>query len=491
MLELAFGDLLARWRSRPSSARLTEVAIVGLGIAAAYLIGRTAAARGVEAVLWVLVPLGAILLLARPVLGMFLLIATLPLEDLVVFGDGISLTRLLGMGVFVIWLLVRMHRRESWKPLLRSGLFWAGLGLLGWILVSSLWASDASLALAGAFSILNLFLFALLVADQANSWFRIAWVAKALVLTGFLAAALTLQQYFLEGARRAGRGVAGGVNATAYILVIIMPFAFYLIRGHESRLWRLVGFLYIPAALVGVAVTFSRTSFLFLALALLLQLWEVIREGRGWGWLMLLGVVVLVVFLAVSTERIVERAETIFPYLESSLTGEEFDEGAMADRGFLYRVGWAIFVDYPLLGVGYGNFGPAYAVYQYQVPGAKGYWSNMGAHSAYLSLLTGLGLLGLVLLLVLLGVGLRSLTTSWPALRQTRDSSQFLLVQAITYSILLQIGYGFARPVQREKSLWLLLGLAVVVRRLAEQSRQEYVTSDSSHTVSLSAPGAG
>lgn len=469
----------------------TEVVLTGLALVIAVLLGPAVTNRGAEVFAWLGLPFGGLLVLLRPVLGMFSVAATLPLENMAMFGEGVTLTRALGMGVFGLWLLSKLVRRESWQPILTPSVVKATICLLVFMLASALWARDSSLTLVAVFSILSLSLWSLLVADLASSWHLIAWLAKLLVIAALVAAILTIQQYFVGGARRAGGGIAGGVNATAYALVTVVPFAFYLIRAQEGRLWRSLGSLYLTLASVGVAVAFSRTSYVMFTLAVLVQYRERISGRSRRGWLLLLAGVSVIVLSLTPLDLISERFQTIVPYVRSAITGETYEEDSMAFRGFLYRVGFAIFRDHPLIGIGYGSFGRAYAEYQYYVPGGLYFPdAEKSSHSAYLGYLVELGLPGLLLWTVILGIVLHNLIIALSTLSRTKPSMQGFLVQAVTYSFLLQLGYGFARPVHREKLFWLLLGLSVAVRRLAEQSQVLQADADvSSTTVSSSASG--
>jgi putative inorganic carbon (hco3(-)) transporter len=73
---------------------------------------------------------------------------------------------------------------------------------------------------------------------------------------------------------------------------------------------------------------------------------------------------------------------------------------AVVERMAHWQAGWAMFVDFPWLGVGAGNYAEAYPDY---------YVDNWGdplghAHNYYLNMLAELGVLGLAMLLLILGV---------------------------------------------------------------------------------------
>src|SRR5690606_6219213 len=117
--------------------------------------------------------------------------------------------------------------------------------------------------------------------------------------------------------RRAGDNIAGGINYTASFLVTILPFAFYVVRAGVSRLWALLGLLYIPLGIVAVTVTFSRSSYIMLVLALAANAWLLLRSRAGGGWLLLLVSLIAAAVYLTPQEAINERVQSIPPLLSS------------------------------------------------------------------------------------------------------------------------------------------------------------------------------
>ena len=480
------------------SPRTIKLVLIGMGIAMAGLLGRVVPSWGIQVLAGLLAPVGALLVLSQPVLGMYFLAAAIPLEGVSALGGGLTIIRLGGIFLFGAWLIPKLLRRESWRPLVSTGLFKAALLFAFFALTSMLWAMSTSKTSEFLFQLLRLILWSLLIADLANSWERMAWLAKMLVIGAQITATLTIHQFLTTG-MRAGAGIGGGINATAYLMVAVVPFAFYLLQAKENRFWSLVGLLYLGTACGAVAVTFSRTSYIMLSLVVLAQYWETIKTGVGRGKLILLaGVAVVALVVLMPRDLVTERVQSIASYVRLGIQGKENEEGVLPSRGFILHVGLAIFRDHPLIGVGYGNFGDAYLIYQHRVPYTySGYTNkaNRSPHNSYLGLLTEVGLIGLLLFWGLMaGIVLRNLIISWSllnkALDKTKPSKQLLFVQALTYCFLLQFGYALARNIQEEKLFWLLLGLSITVRNLVEQSRQSPVSNDNSSPVKQLSPSA-
>lgn len=466
-------------RLRPITSGVEQPVVVGLAIVGAGLLGLAVPSYGMIVLGALFLAAMALVLLTKPTLGLFILTATLPLESVGRLGPGLTTTKILGVIVFGMWLLYKLLHRESWQPVVSTNLFKASIALLSLGLLSLVWATYPSSSYRGLLQLVQLLLWSALIMDLADSWDRVLWLVRILMMAALTAVILVLAQYFVGEVNRAGAGITGGINKTSALIVTVIPFAFYFIRAQGSRLWRSVGLLYLLLTPVAVLVTFARQSYLLMPLAVLTQYWETIKGRTGRNALFMLTALILVVAaVLVSQNAVVDqvqrRIETIVPYVNSWITGEKAmfygRKYKSSGRGLHWRVGFTIFQDYPLLGAGYGNYGQHFLAYQYQVPGFDRYIDHARSpHSSYVGILADLGILGLVLWLVVLGVGVWNLKVAWSTAK-TKCPQYFWLVQAVTYSTVLQILYGFAHNIHTQKLFWLLMALTVVIRRLAKQT---------------------
>lgn len=454
-------SLAAAWPRRRA-----EIALVGLGLVAAALLGPALYYFGAEVFGWLALPFAGVLLLVRPVLGMLLVAGTLPIENLGMFGN-VTATRLLGIAVFAVWLTRKFGRRESWQAVTSTPFLVMTALLVGFAFLSSIWATYPADVYGAAAQLARMVLWSLLIIDLVTSWDRAVWLARALVVGGILTSVFVVQQYSVIlqqstemgetiGGNRAGQGIAGGLNYTAAVLTTILPLAFFLMRDREQKLWRGVAMLYIPLGVGAVALTQSRLSYAVLALVMVAEYWESIRLSGGLSWTVLaLGLGALLAILLAPQNLILER----FEVLRRDLYGE---------RIYLYRLAAMIYWDHPILGAGYDNFPRLFAEYQYLVPGGSASWSGLrGPHSSYAGFLADLGPVGLGLWLGLLGIAWRYLRRAWSALTAAGSLRIASLVKAVTYSLLAQFAYGWGSVVHRDKLVWLLLGLSVAIGHLA------------------------
>jgi hypothetical protein len=437
------------------------------------LVGVAMGLQGPEA----LIPVGvgvAVLILIRPVVGVLLFAASIPVQSLFVVGAGVTATRVVGMVVFGAWAANKVLRGESFRRVVASRLFVVGAAFVAFALASSLWASVPTAAVAGSVQLVQLYVWALIVIDFAPTWQRAEMLVRAFIVGGIIAALLTLQQYFFGGLTRAGDEITGGVNATAVMLVTLVPFGFYLFRSSRAEGWRACGFAYVAVAVVAVTLTFSRMNMLVLPALLVALTWETLRGTTGRGWMVaLLSAGCVLGALLVPWERVQERAGTIGPYIERTVGNGSALDRTSSGRGYHWKVGLAIGRDHPIAGAGFRNYGELFrSRYQFTVPGSdRVYQSRRNPHSAHIGMFADLGLVGLCLWLALLvGVGVRSVTRAWRATRFARASRAHLLVRALAYSVFLHVfAFGWYAATDQDKLFWALLGMTVVVAELTAQ----------------------
>lgn len=455
----------ARARSGPIVvAVLAILAVVLIGFGIGTLRPTAVAALSGLAVVPVLV--------AQPFIGIVAVTATFPFEAAVMFG-GATITKLLGVMVAAAWVLHKLLRGESWSAIARGGLLIIVALLLGFAALSIFWADHTDVIVSRLIRLGMLVALAFVILDLVNSWERAEWIAKALVIGGIIASCLTIAQYYGLGVRRAGEDIAGGIDATAVILVSMIPFAFFLLRAPKLQRWRLVGLLYLVLGLIAISLTLSRMAFLLVPIVLFAEYWRTFRARQGRFWVALLALVGVVAFIGyVPLDELRKRADTIQPYLKATLDEENTPEKTTSSRGYHIKIALAIFTDHPLVGVGYHNYGYHFLDYQHQVPGSKHIYTNpRSSHGTFYGILADLGIVGLLLWMGLLIVTFRNLKLAWSRLSSVRTAVPFMIVQALTFSFAIQTVYGFYDEIHEDKLFWLLVGLAVAIRQLSSRER--------------------
>jgi O-antigen ligase len=452
---------------RPNAAVLPVVFVLF-----ATVIGLAASLLGPLALIVVPAALGGFLLFFNPTAGVALLVFTIPLEAVFLVG-GNTITKLVGAFVVLSWTVVRLLRQESWWPLLTERWIWAAMAFVGLAGVS-LWWAEYFAGVQGQLQRLVLLLaLAVVMFDLLRSWNAVEWIVRVLVLSGMAAALLTVSQTLSLGVRRAGEGVTGGINATAMALVTLMPFGFYLVRSPRERtLWRVIGVVYLGLAVLGVTSTLSRMGFLLIPLVFTLVLWESLRTGVGRTPLAIMVAVTVIAGVAIiPADKVMDRIETIGPYVQGMVSPDDSLDPRMSGRGYHMKVALAIFADHPVRGVGYANYGSYFRDrYQFEVTGRDRFYLNArSAHSSYPLILAELGIPGLLLWGALLFLASRGLWRGWLLYRGDPASQRFMLTYAIGLAFVVQLLIGFYDETHTNKFFWLILGLVLAAGRLVDR----------------------
>ena len=161
----------------------------------------------------------------------------------------------------------------------------------------------------------------------------------------------------------------------------------------------------ILVVVIGLAIGMSRSRGAWLALVAGLLVVNLLLGPRVRAWTALATLVGALILLAGASnllpatisERIITAAQnfTIFDARSVRLTPENW---AIVERMATWQAGWEMFQDYPVLGVGAGNFDSAYRAYH-----LKGWEHPRGhAHNVYLNALAETGVLGLAAYLLFL-----------------------------------------------------------------------------------------
>jgi O-antigen ligase len=452
-------------RSRPGPAEVGVFLALAVGLALALSLGGVIGASGGQGFLLLIGGLVAIAMLRWPFAGFLVLLGSIAVENLIVLESarGATGTRLLGVAVFGAWGFGKLLRRESLVPLVRSRLALLGGALVAMALLSVLWARVPQAAFSGATQLIQFVALAVLTADMARSWKRLDAMVKVLVMGGTLAAILTLEQAIIGGARRAGDNIAGGINATALLLVTLTPLAFYLIRSGGARGWGLLGVAYVGVAVPAVVLTYSRMNLLVLPMILGLVALDTLRGRNGRMWVVMGGAIALAVGLfTVPTDRLAERAATIVPYLEGTIGGRDSGFVEPSPRGYHLRLGIEIARDHPVVGAGFRNYGHLFREeYQFVVPGpGQIYYSVRSPHSSHVGMMADLGMVGFALwVAILLWVGFIPAFRVRLATRWEPEEPRHLSAWAFSYAIGLQLFfYGWYNTIDRDKLLWVLVG---------------------------------
>jgi O-antigen ligase len=438
---------------------------------AALLVGILAAIRPELAVAAIvglaLVPI----VLARPIVGLCTVVFLSFLETYSAMTGVVSATKIVGGILILAWLgfIATANRRErddrslmSREPLLAASL----VLFVAWASTSLVWAEVPAIARSSLVRYaLNFVLFPIaLLAIRTPR--QVMWLIGTFVAGAATAVAFALLTGTIHDAAAEDRLKGAGLNPNqlgSYLVVVTLFAATLAANRRWSASARVVTLVVAALAGIGVFMTISRGALVGLAAALVLAP-LVMGRGRRFTALVFVTAAVLgsVTWYAVfAPTHAVER-----------ITHPEQAGGS--GREDLWRIGWRMVEDRPLLGVGAGNF-PEASIHYLLRPGGTQRDTfivdeKKVAHNIYLTVLSELGAVGLALFLLILGRCLLAALQAARRFAEQGDPTMELVARGLFLALLSLVVTDFFSSALYSKQLWVLLALAPALLAIAERS---------------------
>ena len=198
-------------------------------------------------------------------------------------------------------------------------------------------------------------------------------------------------------------GFLGDANDFSMALNMILPFALFGIFTAKKKIEKAYFIILIFLFVFVIIITESRGGFIGLA-SVLLYSW--IRSNKK----LILGSLMLMLLLL----AFIAAPPTYWDEVRSISTEntEENRYGTGAQRVYAWKIGWRIFLDNPIIGVGQGNY-PWRVGETEDIMGVQ--WqqrslAGRAAHSLYFTLLPELGIVGVVLFICLIVFSIKDLS---------------------------------------------------------------------------------
>ena len=416
--------------------QITRFTSLNLGIGAAALIC-VALIVGLPPMVAAGVIVGGIVLvgtLIDPVVGLYLTVASVIVQDIVPLPLGLTVTHAVGALALGAWLLAGLARREIRieKTLLVP---WV-LFLAALLLSAGLSHYNAVDSLKQVMRWLLAFLAFVITVATVTTPRRAMWLVIVIVAAGVLEALVGIRQYvlgagpFAIGAEIRAYGTIGKPNTFAGFLNMVWPLGAAVAYGCLLQWWRerttirwlLLGGAATGATLIvlaGVAVSFSRGALVGSAAAILVLV-VLVGGRRAVPLLVLLGVLGGVIVSQptllpdVLTKRVTSITDNLRIFDAGRVTVNDYNF-AVVERMAHWQAGAGMFLAHPVLGVGPDNFNKAYPAF------FVGRWSQSQghAHNYYIHIAAEAGILGLATYLLLIG---SVAALGWRALRLTRNT---------------------------------------------------------------------
>ena len=469
--------------------------LIGVVAIAAGIVGAVLATRIHNVALYILMLIGIIVLVVsiwKIEWGLFTLIAITyaRISDVAVHYYGAPsiaqpFIAFLALLLLLRWILLG-ERPRGW--LYSFGVI-AAYGLV--IFFSLFYAGDALRTQEGLFDFLKDAVIAIMLVllIQNKSYFRMA--AWGFLAVGILLGTIAVVQYLTGSFRNDYWGLAesdlmnivsgvegyrimgtyGDPNFFAQVMLVIIPIALNRVIYEKRAAFKVLSGWALMVCFLTVVFTFSRGGFLALCVVLgLLVLWR-----KPPLVVVLSGILILLLLIPFLPATYFDRIETILeyiPFLGADVRTEVSLRGRMSE----YAVGFQMFMDNPIFGIGYDNYAKNYLDYSMRI-GLDPRRTERSAHSLYLEVLAEQGLLGLLLF----GYVLYATFTSLKKARALFTKIDYLEFADLTLSFQVAfIGYLTAALFIHgayPRNMWLLIGVGLASFQAAKNEEQAMVSA--------------
>jgi probable O-glycosylation ligase (exosortase A-associated) len=305
----------------------------------------------------------------------------------------------------------------------------------------------------------------LVIAGAARGFFDVERVAFAYLASVGLYAGVVLARFNVGGDQwRLGALYAYDANDFATLAVMCLPLGVYFLFRSRPLWRRLVSA--VALGLLGIAFVWSGSRGGFLALVAVAAFLLLQYRAIPMRWRMLTTAALAVLFVSTASGTFWDKMKTVVE------PGEDYNLTSDAGRIAIWQRGMGYMLEYPLLGVGPGNFptaeGTISSVAQ-RTPSWRGVrWS--AAHNSFVQVAAELGIPGLVLFLGMLGSAfgaLRAVRRRFPYRPGERSPPPAQLADAMTASLIAFVVGGFFLSLAYRDLLYTMLALVIALWKVA------------------------
>jgi O-antigen ligase len=391
------------------------------------------------------IPLGVILILnVRWMLWVF--IAMLPMEMMLV-GDVVTIPKILGVLMLISWLLsiVRARRRIQFD----RSLFFYVLFLM-WGFISFFWTIDSAETTQKLITYSQLFVFYLILTNVVRTKKDIYSLLYALWFGGLVFVGFGIFDILTGQSNSRIEGVSG--NANLYALWCVTTLPAFLVVAKKGGLLGLVSVAGIIGLLVSSTYAQSRGGIISIAVfAIILLIYQQSRFRN--------------LFIVVLAGLLIWQFAPPDLWIRFESIGNETSIDRLRD---IWPVGWRLFTDHLLLGLGLGTNGTAL-----DLTGRLLTHKSIGSvHNAPLAIAMEVGIPGLVLYLAFIAIPSVRILTSIKKLKFYKQKGMLAIATFLIAGLAAFLASWIkGGALEFSKMLWLLLGLATCMANYADNLR--------------------
>jgi O-antigen ligase len=267
-------------------------------------------------------------------------------------------------------------------------------------------------------------------------------------------------------------------NSYAQIMVALIPFAVDRFMREKKLILRLLSGWAIFVILVTIYYTFSRGGFLALLVVGFLVFAR--QSSRPYAGILLLGILFFLAFQYLPAQY-TQRVTSLFQLVPGSNVSAKKDV-SLQGRASANIIGWVMFTDHPVLGVGVGNYNSNFGFYARRL----GLTHEAGsAHNLYLEIAAERGILGLLSFIAIIYSTFSVLQRTKASFLEKKFIEMANICEALTASL---AGYLVASIFLHDayvRYLWLLLGIAWSVPQVYKSLAGEKLAEDRANNMKM------
>jgi O-antigen ligase len=276
----------------------------------------------------------------------------------------------------------------------------------------------------------------------------------------------------VKGSGRGIGGFLGDENDFCMTMNMIIPFPFFLALSEVGK----KRILYLGLTLIFLTViilTQSRGGFVGL-LATIFYCW--LRTKKK---------VLTALLIAILAGFVLLIAPSSYWSEVRSIQEEGASKGTGGERVYTWGIGWHMFLDNPIIGVGQGNFPWVFKKYELQVTGSDEPFRGRSvagrmAHSIYFTLLPELGLIGTILFLGMVAKNIKDLNFIKKNLARKAkppgslsDSKWYHLALALEGSMIAYLVSGAFISILYYPNFWIFTGFVISLKLIVSRDGEK------------------
>lgn len=409
--------------------------------------------------------IGCLILLRSPFVGLLLLVALIPAEEIFLLPEGNrTILFVLGMAVVCFWLINVLQKKNALRFDVKSTTLASLFFVYG--LLSYFWAKEPALVLTRATSFLNMVIFYILFQGLVKNKKQLNLIFSAFFFSCCVYSLISITMYLGGSISRLSISETQNPNMFAINLGLSLMMAFYFFKSARNFFLKSLIFLAAFLPITAILMSGSRGVWLAFPLAIILVFLASSRKAKS----LAVGVVPLIIIVVFI--KLILASGFISLNVTQRLSGLLSIEGTQEAGGRLgiYGVAVAMIKDNPILGVGWDNFSPRIgdwlgkSTFSY----SYGVREEMSAHNSFLMVQSELGIIGTLLFLLFLWTIFKKLFV----IRNDLTATTALLAFVFMFLICLKA------DIIATKIFWLVMALATVVPMIIRDENSKETIED-------------